>query len=76
MKQFYISLIPALSIRDTKVHDFKSKEYLELEKRLGNKDKENQEIRENQEDIAKQFQKILEFAKTDPEGFIKHMKNK
>ena len=36
--------------------------------------KENVEIRENQEDIAQQFTKILEFAKTDPEGFIKHMK--
>jgi len=57
-------------------HDFKSKEYLELKKRLGNKDKENQGIIENQADIAKQFTKILEFAQTDPEGFIKHMKNK
>ncbi|MDP1552551.1 MAG: site-specific integrase, partial [Methanobacteriaceae archaeon] len=75
MKQFYISLIPALSIRDTKVHDFKSKEYLELEKRLGNKDKENQEIRAKQEEISKEFKKILEYATNDPDGFADFLKN-
>lgn len=36
--------------------------------------KENIEIKENQADIADQFHKILEFAKTDPEGFIEYMK--
>jgi integrase len=36
--------------------------------------KENVEIKKTQDNIAEQFTKILEFAKTDPEGFIKHMK--
>lgn len=34
MKEFYCQLIPHLSIRDTKVHTIKSKEYLELENKL------------------------------------------
>ncbi len=34
MKEFYCQLIPYLSIRDTKVHTIKSKEYLELENEL------------------------------------------
>jgi len=41
MKEFYCQLIPHLSIRDTKVHTMKSKEYLELENKL------NQQIEEN-----------------------------
>jgi integrase len=73
-KQQYVKVIPALSIRDTKVHDFKTKEYLKLEQQLEEKDHKYNEIKETQVDIADQFQKILEFAKTDPEGFIKHMK--
>ncbi|MGL6298955.1 MAG: tyrosine-type recombinase/integrase [Methanobacteriaceae archaeon] len=34
MKEFYVQLIPYLSIRDTKVYTIKSEKYLELEKEL------------------------------------------
>lgn len=41
MREFYIQLIPHLSIRDTKVHNIKSNEYIQLEKELDSQIEEN-----------------------------------
>lgn len=41
MKEFYTQLIPYFSIRDTKVHNIKSKEFMELENELNIKEEEN-----------------------------------
>lgn len=42
MKEFYMQLIPHLSIRDTKVHTIKSEEYISLENKL-----ESEKLKQN-----------------------------
>lgn len=56
MKKFYISLIPHLSIQDTKVHNIKSKEFLALERK-------NQELRESDEAKEKRITDLEEERK-------------
>ncbi len=45
IKRQYMQVIPFLSIKDTKVHTIKSKEYMDLEKRYMEKDKEIEELK-------------------------------
>ncbi|MDO9157828.1 MAG: hypothetical protein Q7U45_00110, partial [Burkholderiaceae bacterium] len=54
-REEYMKVIPALSIRDTKVHDIKSKEYLALERK-------NQELTESDEAKEK---RLLELEEKD-----------
>jgi hypothetical protein len=42
----FILLIPHLSIKDTKVHDVKTKEFLKIEKELKAKKQENKTLEE------------------------------
>lgn len=67
LKEDYALFVKELSIKDVIIKDRTPAQIKEIVK-------ENIEIRETQADIADQFQKILEFAKTDPEGFIEYMK--
>lgn len=68
LKEDYALFVQELSIKEVVIKDMTPHQVKQIVK-------ENVEIRETQEDIAEQFTKILEFAKTDPEGFIKHMKD-
>jgi integrase len=54
MKEFYTKLIPQLSIQDTEIKTIKSKEFLKIEKRLAEKDKENLQLRAEIERNQKQ----------------------
>ena len=46
MRRFYISLIPHLTVNPTRVKSVKSREYLELERRLKEQELENQRLKE------------------------------
>ena len=74
MKRFYTQLIPRLSIMDTKVHDFKTKDRLKYEKKqkaledriveLESKDKALNELVELIEKVGKEsFIELLEDLK-------------
>ena len=53
MRRFYISLIPHLTVNPTRVKTVKSREYLELERRLKEQELENQRLKD-------EFEKRLE----------------
>ena len=46
MRRFYISLIPHLTVNPTRVKTVKSREYLELERRLKEQELENQRLKD------------------------------
>lgn len=46
MRRFYISLLPYLSLNDTSVKTVKSKEYLDLERKLQKQEEENRKLQD------------------------------
>ena len=60
MRRFYTSLIPYLTLNKTEVKTVKSKEYLDLEKKLEEQKRENQKLREDiSEEVARQVNEIF-----------------
>ena len=60
MRRFYTSLIPYLTLNKTEVKTVKSKEYLDLEKKLEEQKRENQKLRADiSEEVARQVNEIF-----------------
>ena len=61
MRRFYTTLIPYLSLNDTSVRNVKSKEYLDLERKLKKQELENRKLKEELDDkIADVVHSVLE----------------
>lgn len=65
MKRFYIKLIPHLSVRDTKVHEYKPQDMIKLENKVKSLEKEKNDDLEWVSNLRKKygdgvFQKIIE----------------
>ena len=61
MRRFYTTLIPYLSLNDTRIKDVKTVEYLELEQKLKRQELENKKLKEELDDkIASVVHNVLE----------------
>ena len=61
MRRFYTTLIPYLSLNDTRIKDVKTKEYLDLEEKLRKQELENRKLKEEFDDkIADVVHSVLE----------------
>ena len=61
MRRFYTTLIPYLSLNDTRVKDVKTQEYLALERKLERQELENRKLKEELDDkIASVVHNVLE----------------
>lgn len=65
IKKQYMQVIPFLSIKDTRVHTIKSKEFSKLENRLKQKDQEMEEMSKKLTLMEKMLNELLENSKIE-----------